>query len=214
MTRRLQKETTGWLRQIKGKLAKVKGKWQNCDIISGFARQHSESGVSRKFCVSFELWRHQQGGDRWNDYVETMNHSMVLTWEMIDLLGLLDLLEGWWFHVLPPGGTEIRNEIYIWCNIAQHCLKCISYTPPVGASFSHQSKTRVAENKITNQFHRIICDFQSSSIVGPVHLAHLLTMAGVMLDSFHLSCFLSSSVSWLADISLWSMKLTGIAWNT
>lgn len=163
MTRKLPKEMTGWLRQSKGKLAKVKGKWQNCDIISGLARQHLESGVSRKFCVSFELWRHQQGGDRWNDYVETMNHSMVLTWEMIDLLGLLDLLEGWWFHVLPPGGTEIRNEIYIWCNIAQHCLKCISYTPPVGASFSHQSKTRVAENKITNQFHRIshLGDFQS-----------------------------------------------------
>ena len=42
-----------------------------------------------------------------------MNHSMVFTWEMIDLLGLLDLLEGWWFHVLPPGGTDIKNEIYI-----------------------------------------------------------------------------------------------------
>ena len=33
-------------------------------------------------------------------------------------------------------------------------------------------------------------------------------MAGVMFDSFHLSCFLRSSVNWLADISLWSMKLT------
>ena len=31
---------------------------------------------------------------------------MVFTWEMIDLLGLLDFLEGWWFHVLPPGGTK------------------------------------------------------------------------------------------------------------
>ena len=29
-----------------------------------------------------------------------------------------------------------------------------------------------------------------------------------MFDSFHLSCFLRSSVNWLADISLWSMKLT------
>ena len=47
--------------------------------------------------------------------------------------------------------------------------------------------------------------------VRQIHLAHLLTMAGVMFDSFHLSCFLSSSVSWLADISLWSMKLTEIA---
>ena len=33
-------------------------------------------------------------------------------------------------------------------------------------------------------------------------------MAGVMFDSFHLSCFLRSSVNWLADISLCSMKLT------
>ena len=31
---------------------------------------------------------------------------MVFTWEMIDLLCLLDLFEGWWFHMLPPGGTE------------------------------------------------------------------------------------------------------------
>ena len=29
MTRKLPKEMTGWLRQSKGKLAKVKGKWQN-----------------------------------------------------------------------------------------------------------------------------------------------------------------------------------------
>jgi len=42
----------------------------------------------------------------------------------------------------------------------------------------------------------------------PELLAHRLTMAGVMFDSFHLSCFLRSSVNWLADISLWSMKLT------
>ena len=39
------------------------------------------------------------------------------------------------------------------------------------------------------------------------YLAHLLTIAGVIEDSFHLRCFLRSLCSWWADISLWSMKL-------
>ena len=30
---------------------------------------------------------------------------MLFTWEMVDLLGFLDLLECWWFHMLSPGGT-------------------------------------------------------------------------------------------------------------
>ena len=30
---------------------------------------------------------------------------VLFTWEMVDLLGLLDLLERWWFHMLSPGGT-------------------------------------------------------------------------------------------------------------
>ena len=39
-------------------------------------------------------------------------------------------------------------------------------------------------------------------------------MAGVMVDSFHLRCFLRSLCSWCADISLCSMKLmVGGTWE-
>ena len=84
MTRKLPKEMTGWLRQSKGKLAKVKGKWQNCDMISGLARQHLESGVSRKFCVSF--------GDRRNDYVIYINVFKVHDFHRIKYLKLLTIV--------------------------------------------------------------------------------------------------------------------------
>ena len=50
--------------------------------------------------------------------------------------------------------------------------------------------------------------------ISQLYLAQRLTMAGVMVDSFHLRCFLRSVWSWWADISLWSMKLmAGGTWE-
>ena len=39
------------------------------------------------------------------------------------------------------------------------------------------------------------------------YLAQRLTMAGVMVESFHFRCFLRSVCNWWADVSLCSMKL-------
>ena len=40
---------------------------------------------------------------------------VLFTWEMVDLLGLLDLLERWWFHMLSPGGAVEINVNNIDC---------------------------------------------------------------------------------------------------
>ena len=47
----------------------------------------------------------------------------------------------------------------------------------------------------------------TKTLVIKFYLAHRLTMAGVMEDSFHFICFLKSLSSWCADISLCNMKL-------
>lgn len=72
-------------------------------------------------------------------------------------------------------------------------------TRPICYILSHQTKSRITTRNLNVMATRRKYFTQ--------YLAHLLTIAGVMEDSFHLRCFLRSLCSWWADISLWSMKL-------
>ena len=77
---------------------------------------------------------------------------------------------------------------------------------PVQTVLPHQAEARVAKYCQSSTVSR--------SDSPDADLAHLFTMAGVMVDSFHLRCFLKSLWSWWADISLWSMKLmVGGTWE-
>ena len=69
---------------------------------------------------------------------------------------------------------------------------------PVCAIFPHQTKPRIAENTKWGGERR------RKNIL---YLAQRLTIAGVIVESFHFKCFLRSVCNWWADVSLCSMKL-------